>query len=256
MLIHFIGNGGGRFNTLTQYEKTAGFYLETKGTRLYFDPGPGALVHAIKARVPIEKLDALLVSHAHMDHCNDMFPFIERMAGFGLKKNGVFIGSKSCIDPSFGCMTLTKYHQGVLNQCLTPNVGEKIPVGKAAVEITPAYHTDPTTIGFKIHGDKTVSYIVDTLYKEDVLAAHKGSQILIINCPFVKNPAKGQNVHYGMHLDLDDVRLFARGIKPELIILRHLTKEFIQKKGKILPKFSKEVGCKVIAPSDGYRLKL
>ncbi|HIQ49946.1 MAG TPA: MBL fold metallo-hydrolase [Nanoarchaeota archaeon] len=113
--IKFLGTGGGRFVTITQKRATGGFYIDAGKAKLYVDPGPGALVHAIKERIPLRKLDAIFVSHAHIDHINDAQVLIEALTNGCTKKNGIFIGSISAVED------LDEYHKSYLEKIVPLN---------------------------------------------------------------------------------------------------------------------------------------
>ncbi len=61
-------------------------------TEMHLDPGPGALVRATSAVPPCDpvKLDALLLSHKHLDHAGDINVMIEAMTTGGprLRRRG------------------------------------------------------------------------------------------------------------------------------------------------------------------------
>ncbi len=52
---------------------------------IYLDPGPGALVKCTSSRPKFDpiKLDAIILSHKHLDHSSDMKVMIEAMAEKG-----------------------------------------------------------------------------------------------------------------------------------------------------------------------------
>lgn len=57
----------------------AAYWLDLDGRGLLIDPGPGALVRLVRdpqAPDTIDMLDAVLVTHLHLDHCADLAPLL------------------------------------------------------------------------------------------------------------------------------------------------------------------------------------
>ena len=244
--IHFVGTGGGRMATTTQLRKTAGIYLELNGARIYLDPGPGALVHARAEKLPLEKLDGVIVSHAHIDHINDAQVLIEAMTRGAREKRGVFIGTKSVMKQ------ITDYHKNAPNLVITVKAGDKFKIDKLDIIATKTIHTDVDGVGFKFLASKKISYVGDTVYSKTISKEHQGAEILILNCLYIVNENKGKNVEFAKHMDLDDAIKFVNDIKPKLCILQHFGMGMILKKPwekAIL--VEEKTGVKTVAARDG-----
>ena len=54
-------------------QPSAGYLVQTPGTSMLLDCGPG-VVTALSAVVPVRRLDAVVISHLHTDHCYDLLP--------------------------------------------------------------------------------------------------------------------------------------------------------------------------------------
>ncbi|WP_297435480.1 MBL fold metallo-hydrolase [Thermococcus sp.] len=217
--ITFLGSGGGRFITITQFRSTGGFHIRAS-RNLYVDPGPGALVRSWRYKLDPRRLDAIFVSHRHVDHCNDLEVMIEAMTGGALKRRGTLIASKSVV---YGDETHTPavsgYHIDVLEGVHTPEPGNKISLGTEELLITPCRHSDPTTIGFRMKtafGD--ISYIPDTAYFEDLVRWHDGSRVLIAA---ITRP-RDMGIPY--HMSTDDAVEMLKNMrrKPEVLIMNHI----------------------------------
>jgi ribonuclease BN (tRNA processing enzyme) len=53
----------------------AGYLVETTGGRLLVDCGPGVLAR-LRVREPWPRVDAIVISHLHLDHCGDLVPWL------------------------------------------------------------------------------------------------------------------------------------------------------------------------------------
>ncbi|WP_263250192.1 MBL fold metallo-hydrolase [Saccharopolyspora rosea] len=63
----------------TPDQACSGYLLEHAGFRVLLDPGYAVLPRLL-ARVPAERVDAVLVSHGHPDHCADLNPLLRARA--------------------------------------------------------------------------------------------------------------------------------------------------------------------------------
>ena len=110
--IVFLGTGGGRINLLKQFRRTGGFRINSESANIHVDPGPGALVNSIQFKQNPLNLDILIVTHAHIDHCNDANVIIEAITRHALKKRGMVIASGNALDDGRGKdRVITIYHQ-------------------------------------------------------------------------------------------------------------------------------------------------
>ncbi|HYU35192.1 MAG TPA: MBL fold metallo-hydrolase [Thermoanaerobaculia bacterium] len=69
MRLHVLGSSGGYS---VPDNPCTGFLLEHGEARLWIDAGTGTLA-AVQRILPLERIDALVVSHVHADHCADLF---------------------------------------------------------------------------------------------------------------------------------------------------------------------------------------
>ena len=250
--ITFLGSGGGRFITITQFRSTGGFHIRAS-KNIYVDPGPGALVRSWRYKLDPRKLDAIFVSHRHVDHCNDLEVMIEAMTGGALKKQGTLIASKSVV---YGDETHTpavsKYHMDVLESIYIPEPGSKIAIGEEEMIITPSQHSDPTTIGFRLKtsvGD--ISYIPDTAYFEGLREWHDGARLLIAA---VTRP-RDMGIPY--HLSTDDIVDMLKRMegKPEALVISHIgMKMHFANPYKEAKYIENVTGVKTYVAKEGFRV--
>jgi ribonuclease BN (tRNA processing enzyme) len=87
-VITFLGTAGARFMVTTQLLESGGAWLSLYGKEFLLDPGPGSLVKAIKRKLDPAGLDAIILSHKHIDHSVDVNIMIEAMTQGGFKHRG------------------------------------------------------------------------------------------------------------------------------------------------------------------------
>ena len=251
----FLGTGGGRIVMTTQMRWTGGIVLRGNDTQIHLDPGPGALIRALDLGINPQKTEAIIVTHTHLDHYGDCQILMEAMAGGATKKGGILLGSSSALvgDEQYSRI-ISKYHEGLLEekQVLTP--GSSFSIKGIKITATPAYHSDPSTIGLVIEEEENgvrIGYTSDTAYNQSLPIFYKNCELFILCClrPFGK-PWKG-------HLSTDEAIPFVEEVKPSLTVLTHFGAAFLkanpEKQAKIV---EEKTGVKTLAATDGMSIKL
>ncbi|MEA3558479.1 MAG: MBL fold metallo-hydrolase [Candidatus Thermoplasmatota archaeon] len=218
----FLGTGGGRFVTLTQERSTGGMYLEDD-YKVHIDPGPGALSAMRRNRIDPLRTDGILISHCHPDHYSNAEPIME---GIGLGRKGrwgFLIGPISVTKGKGGIgPAVSRYHRSRIKSTITVKPGDDFNVYHLKGRATPSVHSDPFGVGFRIRTRNGVlSYIADTELTDDVVESHLGARILIMA---VTRPL-GASIPN--HLSTEDAAKIASRIGPELCLLTHQGKKFI-----------------------------
>lgn len=252
--ITFLGSGGGRFITITQMRSTGGFLINSS-VRLYVDPGPGALVRSWRYKLDPRKLDAIFVSHRHVDHCSDLEVMVEGMTIGVTKKRGVLIASRSVIEgDETHTPAISKYHTDSLEEVHVATPGDRFVLGEDELIITPSIHSDPTTIGFRMKtAEGDISYIPDTEYFEGLKKFHDGARIVIAS---VTRP---QDMKIPYHLTTEDAVYFLRGLKkkPELFVINHVGMKMHFANPHKEAKFIENVtGVKTVVAKEGLKVMI
>ena len=68
--IKFLGTAGARFAVTRQIRKSGGMWLSLDDTNILIDPGPGSLIRCLSSKPKLNpmNLDAIILSHRHIDH--------------------------------------------------------------------------------------------------------------------------------------------------------------------------------------------
>lgn len=249
----FLGTGGGRFTTVTQKRKTAGIRILDENANIHLDPGPGALVHSIRAGLDPQKIDAVVVSHCHVDHYTDAEVFIEAMTRGTVKKRGILAASSSVLRGNEVCgPSISQYHQKMPSRLIEAKPGIRFQIGDVRVLVTEARHTDPDTVGFRFDtpdvGD--VAYTSETEYFEGVGKQYRDVRLLIL-CVMrpAGKPWKG-------HMTTDDAIKIVREAEPERAVITHFGMQMIfrghpAEQAKLI---QQETGVPTMAAMDGTRI--
>jgi phosphoribosyl 1,2-cyclic phosphodiesterase len=246
--ITFLGTAGARFVVIRQFLASGGAWLNLGNTEILFDPGPGSLVQVAKRKFDATKLDAIILSHKHLDHSGDINIMIEAMTDGGTKKRGTVFAPGDALNQDPVILSyLRSYVQSI--QILTEGGSYKI--NDVSFQ-TPIRHKHAVeTYGFIFQTPRhTFSWITDTRYFED-LARHYEGDLLIINVLRLKPGAPLD------HLSLPEVKTIIEKLRPKTVILTHFGMTMWRAKPwELTKKLTEETGISVIAARDGMRFDL
>ena len=275
MELIFLGCGGGRIIVDTQRLATGGFRINSKSLQMHVDPGPGALIYSLKYKQDPAKLDAIFVSHAHLDHSSDANLMIECMNLLRpngkkdefSKKRGTLLASRACIRGVPGHEKVVgKYFTDMLDGCRPLKAGEKYkfvkkpqksgktPAMEATLTATKSEHEDETAIGFVLEADGVkIGYMSDTQPFKGMGRQYDGCDYLIANC---MRPDKDK-LEYHMALeDLADA-VNAMKKKPKAVFLTHAGLKMIRAgRDAQRRKFEKLTGVKAVTAQLGLKVRL
>ncbi|MBN2014581.1 MAG: MBL fold metallo-hydrolase [Candidatus Altiarchaeota archaeon] len=234
----FLGTGGGRFVLLSQRRYSGGIWLDF-GTKILLDPGPGALVRAHQFKKKPQELDAVLVSHKHLDHYNDAEVMIEAMTYGTKKKKGILAINKNALE------YISEYHQKAVT-VIVPKPGEVFTVENIKVKALPTFKHEEG-IGFRFITEAGVlTYSSDTGYSEKLIYGYKDSKILLLNVIFPRTKALES------HLNTEDAARIIGDVKPELAIIQHFGTAMLNAGPEKEAAFIEEkTGVKTMAARDG-----
>ncbi|MEM4358950.1 MAG: MBL fold metallo-hydrolase [Candidatus Bilamarchaeaceae archaeon] len=256
MEIVFLGTGGGRINLIRQVRWTGGFRINSTAANIHVDPGPGALLRSNQMKENPLKLDAIIVTHGHIDHCNDANVMIEAMSNYALKKKGILIGSRDVIEGSE--RYITKYHLGRCEEVYAPKLENdlerktfKTKKGEFEMEFVKIKHDEPTAFGFKLKIENiTVGYTSDTEFFGALPKLFKNCDYLIINV------LKPEFDGIPDHLETAHGIKILKEAKPKAAIISHFGLSMLragpENQARII---ENATGIRTIAARDGLRIK-
>jgi len=225
--IIFLGTGGGRFATVTQRRRTGGIRVISAGpseVNMHIDPGPGALTYSLEMGLDPQRIRAILVSHAHLDHANDAAVLIEAMCHAATRKRGVLIASKSVLRGNEVCdKVISRYHYAMPEKVFEAEAGLRFEVDGVDILACKAVHSDPDAVGFRFE-TKTYggfAYIPDSEYFTDVSKFYSGLRLLILS---VLRPS-GQP--WEGHMTTDDAIKILEETHPEMAVITHFGMQMI-----------------------------
>lgn len=245
----FVGTGGGRMTTALQARSTGGLWIILDGAQLHVDPGPGALAHVRARPLALDptRLDAIVLTHKHLDHSGDVNAMIEAMTEGGTKRHGVVLAPGDAYDHDPVILRYVReYAAGT--KILEP--GGRYPIGSMVME-TPLRLRHPVeTYGLRLVGRRhTVGLIACTGYFPELEAAFP-ADLLILNVVF-RNPRDE------IHLAVPDAQRLIGAIRPRLAVITHFGLTMLRARPwELADALSQETGVRVVAARDRWRLSL
>lgn len=253
--IIFLGTGGGGSMVNHQIFSTAGMWLTLNDTNFYLDPGPGAqwhIRHFSKAKLDPYNLDAIFVSHRHLDHSSDLNVVSESMV-FNSKlmkyeKRGSVFLPHDGLDKNEG-LIIDRFHQKLVKEVVTIEPEKEYQIKDITITTSkrllekPYYKERLDEYGFWFRGyDVDFGYLPETTYRTGLLDNFH-PKILVANLCYFDREVKNSFI---LLMDI------AKAVKPKTIIIRHWTRRAIDYGiEKIVKTVHEKTGIKTVAVTDG-----
>jgi ribonuclease Z len=236
---------------------SAAFWLETSGGIVMLDLAASAMHRLAQERLEWGKIDAIWISHFHLDHCAGLLPYLFAA------RHAPEMKDRTKPLKIFGAIGLRdlvgafdKTAEGKLLQLSFPvDIVEiehlekfEILSGVSAIAMKTT-HTD-NSYAIRIEDAvKSFVYTSDTSFQKGIIAFAKRSNLLIIESSFVENKPTQ------IHLELAEAMYLIQHAKPERAMLTHFYDDWDN------IDFSNEIArfdpiCEVIEASDGLRLEI
>jgi ribonuclease BN (tRNA processing enzyme) len=236
------------------------FWLETESGSILLDCSSDAPHRMAQENLDWMNLDAIWISHLHLDHCGGLAPFL-----FGIK-NAPRIEQRTKPLRIFGCEGIKKLLQAIdeshnyklFQQRFAIETQEIMPrdaanffeiiMGVKAETISTPHRRESLAISLTDTNGATVVYSSDTGYSEDVALFSRGADLLILECSFYRDKS------IATHLELADAMRMAQIAEPRTLVLTHLYPEWdaVDLEGEAMKLWSGET----IAARDGLRLEI
>jgi phosphoribosyl 1,2-cyclic phosphodiesterase len=248
----FVGTGGGRMTTAFQARSTGGLWVCLDGIWVCVDPGPGALAHARGRALGLDPgvLDAIVLTHKHLDHSGDINAMIEAMTQGGTKKRGRVLAPRDAYDVDPVILHYVRSYPAS-TEFLVPGGRYTIGGEHGPVLETPLQLKHPVeTYGLRFVGRHfTVGIVACTGYLPEIETALR-ADLLILNVVY-REPRDE------IHLAVPDARQLITAMRPRLAILTHFGLTMLRARPwELAETLSQETGVRVMAARDRWRLDL
>ncbi|MEA2665517.1 MAG: hypothetical protein QOI11_2461 [Candidatus Eremiobacteraeota bacterium] len=251
--LRFLGTGGARWVVAKQIRASGGFWLQADGTNIHVDPGPGALVRALAAVPPCDPatLDAIVLSHKHLDHAGDVNALIEAMCQGGWRPRGALCAPLDALDPAQQPVVFPYARKFVPREWIVEANGGPFTVG--SVELRSSLRLQHPVEAYGLHARSadgtTVSYLPCTRYFDAIVADYEAQRPDVL----VLNVLRYRDTMDVDHLTFDDARTLIEGIRPGAAIMTHFGTRMLERDpAKLAYELEDATGVKTFAAYDGW----
>jgi phosphoribosyl 1,2-cyclic phosphodiesterase len=237
-----------------QLRASGGMWMRFGETRIHVDPGPGALVRALSHVPPCNprELDAIVLSHKHLDHSGDVNVLIEAMTAGGFRPRGTVFAPADAFD---GEPVVLPYAQRFPERVerLEQSSGP-YRIGDVELRTSIAHVHASQTYGLHFaHDGLRVAYLPCGRFFEGLIADYASYRpdVLVINVLRYRDEMSVD------HLKWDDARRIVEGVRPKVAVFQHFGTKMLEADPKRLAQeVEDELGLRAIAAYDGLDLDL
>jgi phosphoribosyl 1,2-cyclic phosphate phosphodiesterase len=187
--------------------------VETGGKHMLVDCGPDLRQQLLAAGV--NRLDAVIVTHAHGDHCHgidELRPVSQAIGG------PVPLHARRDVLDELELRFAYVFRKSDFYRPIATahELGEELRLGDASVRFVDQPHGGPISLGLRLdEGDKSVAYAVDfSDLSDDMAALYRDADVWIADC-LTRKP-------HPTHMHLDGVLGFARDLGVGQLYLVHM----------------------------------
>ena len=209
---------GTRTSQVSNKRISASNYIKIGDKQLLLDCGCGTLLRLNEAKISLNDIDIIFISHFHIDHISDIYSFLWaiKFRPLGRKKDLFIIGPKGTnifyntyIKPIVFPKPFEQFN------IITQEVEDKMIFDEFEVEVYKTLHTEESLAYKFIENRKILVISGDTDFDEGLIKFSKDADILILEC------SHANNIKIKGHLIPKECGEIAKKANPKKLILTH-----------------------------------
>ena len=251
MRITLLGTGT---SFLDKDRVQSGVLVQSETSCLILDVGSGILHRLTQSGVNLLSIDAVLLTHFHVDHCSDFMTLVQTLWLSGYEKTLQVYGPPAMTDWLTGVRDIAypylksriKIEFNILKS------GDSFSIGDIRIRCTHATHGSMDAFSYRLECDgKSLVYTGDTSHCESVTDLAKGADVLIHEC----NWLDGEHPE-GMHTSPSELAVITKETRVKKVILVHLSPEVVAKEGEVISIVKGTSEAEVILGKDLFSFNL
>lgn len=240
-----MGTAGARFMVARQVAASGGLFIEEGNTRLALDPGPGAIVQYAQRGVDLTTIDAIVLSHRHLDHSGDVNVMLEAMTDGGFQRRGQLFCPADALDED---PVVLKYIRRFPREIVRLEPQTAYAVNGLSFTTSGRHVHQAETFGFRF-GDR-LGWVTDSGYYDAIAEQHRADVMVI-------HAVLRDCVPALPHLCIADAERIIREAKPRIAFLTHYGMTvWHANPADIAAAMSQRLGIDVRAAHDGLSIDL
>lgn len=240
--------------------------------KLLIDAGSGSMLRFEQSGAKIEDIDAILLTHLHIDHVVDLPSYIK--AGYfssrtrpltiiGPKASASFPSLNEFLSLQFGPQGAYRYMQDVLTSqsdsfeilplSLQPTSVKKITINGFDISIITVHHGNVPALAYRVDiGDKSIVFSGDTSNRDNALSKLlKGADIFIAHHAIAQS---AQGYATLLHMKPSQIASVIKNTQLKKVILSHRMKRTLGKEAETLRIIKKDFDGEVIFAEDRMKI--
>jgi ribonuclease BN (tRNA processing enzyme) len=240
------------------HRSSSGHWLETANGSILLDCGASVLHRMAQENLDWASLDAIWISHFHLDHVGGLAPFLfgtRNAPEMRERRNPLRIfgakGLKTLLENFDKANDYKLFDQPFPVEIIEVEPLEKFEILPAleAVALDTQHTNESLAIHLRDQNGKTIVYTSDTGFTKEIGTFASGADLLVMECSFFKDKSTEK------HLELDEAVYLVRYAKPKRVVLTHFyaewdTVDFEKEVAKLSPM------CEIIEAKDGLKLEV
>ncbi len=229
-------------------------WLRFGETQIHVDPGPGALVRALSHVPPCNprELEAIVLSHKHLDHSGDATAMIEAMTSGGFRKRGAVLAPADAFDHE---PVVLPYAQRFAERIVRlEERGGPYRIGAVELYTSIAHRHAVCTFGLHFHHEALrFAYLPCGRYFDELAADYARHQpdVLAINVLRLADQPQAD------HLCWEEAVRIVEAVRPKVAIFQHFGTKMLEADPQRLTQAVEDrLGLRAIAAYDGLQLDL
>ncbi len=196
----------------------SGYLVESGNIKIVLDLGSGTLSRLLQV-IPSFKIDAILLSHLHSDHCADMFILRYMLEQTKIRERSGILLPISVVAPSAPEYEYRQLSTSGVFDITAASDGRKMRIGDMSITMYRTVHPVPTYAYLLEHEGRRLFYTGDTGYFDRLKDYAANSNLLLADACFLSSD---KTTETAPHLTAYEAGLLARDANVGKLICSHI----------------------------------